>query len=280
LKIGLVLEGGAMRGVYTAGVLESFMAHDLYVDEVVGVSAGASNGVSFVSRQKGRCRRCNIEYAGDKRYLSIGNYFKTGSLFGMDFLFRDLPERLDPFDYQTFHTADCAYFAGATDIETGKAVFFGKEHIQPDSPVLPASCSMPMLAGIVSYRGHQYLDGGVTAPIPVQKALDDGCDRLVIVLTRPRDYRKQAQKGMGIVGMYYRKYPLLVQAMRNRHIVYNQTLEQIRQLEATGQAVVIAPRQALALGRFEQDKQVLTAAFEQGYADAVSALTAVDAWRK
>lgn len=273
MKTGIVCEGGGMRGVYTSGVLQAFMDNNFLADELVGVSAGASNGISYVSAQRERGLRTNIDYVGDKRYLSLRNYLKTGSLFGMDFIFEEIPDSLDPFDYEAFHASPCDYFAGATDVTTGKAVFFGKQDIVPGLAVMKASCSIPFLAPIVEYNGGKYLDGGVAAPIPVEKAIADGCERLIIILTRGRGYKKKPQKLKTMTRLYYREYPAMAKALAMRHLIYNHTLEQISRLEKEGRAIVIAPSEPLTVDRFGQDKEKLLQAYNLGYKNGVSALS-------
>ncbi len=278
MKIGIVCEGGGMRGSYTAGVLQTFIDNNFVADELVGVSAGASNGSSYVSWQSERGYRTNIDYAGDKRYASISNFLSTGSVFGMDFIFGEIPQILDPFDYEAFWASPIAFYAGVTDVETGKAIFFDKTEIQPPNyTLLRASCSMPVFSPIVTYKGKKYLDGGVSAPIPIDKALDDGCDKLVIILTRPRDYRKTAQSGRFIYKTIYRHYPGLIKAIAMRHLIYNDTLERIASLEEQGQALVIAPVEALTVDRFGNDKEKLILSYQQGIKAGLSALPQIEA---
>lgn len=255
-----------MRGVYTSGVLQAFLDNGFVADELVGVSAGASNGISYVSAQSGRGLRTNIDYLGDKRYLSFRNYIKTRSFFGMDFLFGEIPEKLDPFDYDTFMASPCGYFAGATDVMTGKAVYFGKQDIQPGLAVIRASCSIPILSPMVEYKGGRYLDGGVAAPIPIEKALEDGCERIIVILTRHRGYIKKPDSMQKLYKFHFRHYPAMEEALRNRYLVYNQTLQQIARLEKEGRALVVAPEAPLPVDRFAQDKDKLVAAYDIGYA--------------
>ena len=272
MKTAIVCEGGGMRGVFTAGVLQAFMEGGFVADELVGVSAGASNGASYVSGQLGRGYRTNVDYADDKRYAGLASLLKTGSYFGMDFVFGEIPDSLDPFDYEAFYASPTEYYAGATDINTGKPRFFGKQDIKPGLAALRASCSMPCLAPIVEFEGGQYLDGGVSAPIPLDKALTDGCERLVVVLTRPRDYRKKPQSMRAVYRQLYKDYPAMVRAIELRHLVYNHTLERLRRLEQEGVAIVAAPAAALAVDRFGKDKNALIAAFDVGHACGEEAL--------
>lgn len=272
MKTAIVCEGGGMRGAFTAGVLQAFMEQGFVADELVGVSAGASNGVSYVSGQQERGYRTNVDYAGDKRYISKRNYFKTGSLFGMDFIFGEIPEKLDPFDYDAFYASSCEFYAGATDVHTGEIHFFGKEDIVPGLHAIRASCSMPVLSPIVEYKDGIYLDGGVADPIPIDKALEDGCERLVVVLTRERGYEKKPQSFRSVYRRTYRKHPNMIAALDRRHLVYNQTLAQLKKLEQQGIATVIAPPLALSVDRFGKDRQTLIEAYNIGRACGLDSL--------
>ncbi|NLW78247.1 MAG: patatin family protein [Ruminococcaceae bacterium] len=264
MKIGIVCEGGGMRGVFTAGVLQAFMESGFMADELVGVSAGASNGVSYVSGQQGRGYRTNVDYAGDKRYASFQSFRQTGSFFGMDFIFGEIPDTLDPFNFETFAASPCDFYAGATDMETGQAVFFGKDDVQPGLHVIRASCSMPLLSPIVEYNGRKYLDGGISAPIPIDKALNDGCDKLLVVLTRERGYRKKPQRIQLLYHNKYHQYPNFVRTMNLRHLVYNHTLERLARLETSGRAIIIAPPQPLPVDRMGKDRDKLIAGYNVG----------------
>ena len=265
MKIGLVLEGGGMRGLYTVGVLDALMEQEIWVDEVVGVSAGACNGVSYVSRQLGRGVKVNLDYLGDKRYLSWSNFWHTRSLFGMDFIFQEIPDRLVPFDYCAFQKSPCDFWAGVTDVQTGDPVYFGKEDLVNNSQVLRASSAIPVFSPMVPYKGGLYLDGGTSAPIPIQKALADGCDRLLVVLTRERSYVKGPEKFRWIYRRVFRSYPAMVQVLDKRHEIYNATLEQLHVLEKEGRALVLAPKASLRLSRFEKDRNKLLQAHAQGH---------------
>ena len=264
MKTGLVLEGGGMRGMYSIGILDYFLENNIHFDYVIGVSAGACNGVSFVSKQKGRSYRINTNYIGDKRYLSIYNLFKEGSLFGMDFLFKDIPEVLEPFDYDTFMQNHTECVVGVTDIQTGRPAYFDKNDLYHDTTAIRASSAIPCFSSIVEYKGGKYLDGGTSDPIPFKKALADGCDRVVVICTRDRNYRKTPQKMRTAYHALSRKYPALCEVMDRRHLIYNRTLDDLHKLEAEGKAIVLAPKKPLAIDRFEKDIVKLHAAAELG----------------
>lgn len=253
-----------MRGVFTAGVLQAFMDDGFFADELVGVSAGASNGASYVSRQPGRGFRTNVDYVEDKRYLSLRSFLTTGSLFGMEFIFGEVPERLDPFDYETFYASPVDYYAGATDVLTGWPVFFGKKDIAPGLQALRASCAIPVFSNMVEVQGRRYLDGGLSAPIPFEKALADGCGRLVVILTRPRGYQKPPQNHRLVYHAAYLRYPNLARAIRLRHLTYNHSLARLAQLEEKGVALVVAPPSTMPIDTFGRDREKLILCYEEG----------------
>lgn len=268
MKVGLVLEGGGMRGLYTSGVLDYFLDQKIFVDYVIGVSAGACNGVSYLSKQKGRNYRVNTNYISDKRYLSLSNFIKTKSLFGMDFIFDEIPHQLDLFDYETFLSSPSEYKLGVTDVLTGRPVYFDKTHLDHDSTILKASSSIPVFSPIIEYQNGLYLDGGTTDSIPVKQALKDGCDHVIIILTRDRNYIKKPESFRFIYSKVLKAYPNLIQALDNRHLMYNETLKFIKELEQQGKATIIAPSAPLEISRFEKDVSKLKNIYELGYLDA------------
>jgi len=265
MKTGLVLEGGGMRGAFTIGALDRLMDEKLSFDYLIGVSAGACNGISFVSGQYGRNKRINLTYAPDKRYVSIRNFLKTKSMFGMDFIFREIPETLDPFDYEAFEQNPTEFVVGVTDVETGRPCYFDKSAIDHDSTVLAASSAIPVFSPPISFKDGVYLDGGTTDPIPIEKALADGCDKVLVVLTRDRNFRKKPESFRGIYRRVLKEYPAVIQALDQRHEVYNKTLDRLTELEEQGIAKVLAPPQPLKLSRFEKDPAKLEALYDLGY---------------
>lgn len=271
-NIGLVLEGGALRGLYTCGVLDFFMEKNIWLDYSIGVSAGACNGVSYVSKQKERSRRININYVDDKRYLSFRNLLKEKSVFGIDFAYNQLPNVLDPFDYKCFFDSKEDFTIVATDCITGKPVYFNKSHFKEDKDdiltAIRASSSMPFLAPVVHYNELALLDGGISDPIPVRKAEADGNEKNIIVLTRNRGYRKKPFRLGWAAKKLYSKYPGIIKAMEERYSVYNDTLDYIENLERENKAFVIAPSKPIEVGRLEKNKDKLAALYENGYRDA------------
>ena len=264
---GLVLEGGGMRGLYTAGVLESFSDMNIMFDYVIGVSAGACHGLSFITGQRGRNFRINTEYLNDKRYLSFSNFIKTKSMFGMDFLFGEIPNNLDVFDFEAFMSSPCRHITGVTDAETGKPVYFEKADMDRNYTLLRASTSIPCFSPVVDLKGGKYYDGGTTDPIPYGRALEDGCDKVVVVLTRDRNYIKPPEKFRVIYKRLLKKYPKMIEVLDRRHIVYNESLSELKKLEACGTAFVIAPSAPLSISRFEKNKDNLNKIYQMGMQD-------------
>ena len=267
---GLVLEGGALRGQYTAGVLDAFLEAGVEFPYIVGVSAGASIACSFVSKQHGRNKVIVDTYRHDKRYLSLSNWFATGSLFGMDFIYGDIPHRLVPFDFATFEASPTRFVTVCTDVDTGQAVYFekvGEDHLA----VLRASASMPFLSPFVEYRGRRFLDGALSDSLPWSRAVKEGYHRNVVILTRPAGYRKKAPSPW-IARWFYGSFPRLVTAINSRWEQYNASLETIEAAEAAGDALVIRPSVNLKIGRTEKSVARLAELYELGRTDGRVAL--------
>ena len=264
MKIGLVLEGGAMRGVFTAGVLDVFLENGIAPDLCFGVSAGACLACSFLCKQKGRGFAVMTDYLGNKDYCSVSSLIRTGDLFGAEFLYHTIPEQLYPIDNEAFLQGKTDFFVVVTNCETGKAEYLPINDMFRDVDAVRASSSLPLLARTVFLNGKPYLDGGVSDPIPVQKALEMGCDKLIVVLTRHRSFRKTPEKSAPLVKLKYRNYPNLVRNMKIRHRVYNDTLDRISDLEKGGKIFVIAPEKPLKISRAEKDMNLLNDGYRQG----------------
>ncbi|MCM3768498.1 patatin family protein [Neobacillus niacini] len=265
---GLVLEGGGMRGLYTAGVLEYFMSQDLYFPYVIGVSAGACMGASYLSRQAGRNKEVNLGYIEDKRYLSFSNFIKKRELFGMDFLFDEIPNKLVPFDMDTFIKSPEQFVIVTTDCETGKPVYFEKEHQSEHlTKLLRASSSLPFVAPSVEYKNQQLLDGGIVDPIPIKKAENDGYRKNVIILTKPQGYFKRPPSKMSAI-FKYKQHPKINDLLKVRYKHYNETLEYIHRQEELGNLFVIRPSMEMPVGRVERNKERLERLYELGLKDA------------
>lgn len=265
----LILEGGGMRGVYTAGVLDLLLDEDIDIKYCVGVSAGACNCISYISKQKKRNYRVNLNYIRDKRYLSFSNLIKTGSAFGMDMLFNLIPNELEPFDYEGFKNSGAKFIVGATNCETGLPEFYNISDFDLDGyGAIKASISLPLVAKVVDFDNKNLMDGGIAAPIPIQKAIDDGIEKHVVILTQHKGYRKSKNKMMPIIKRKYKKHSGLITAMENRYKVYNNTLEQLEELEEQGKCFVIRPSSPLEVSRFEKNKEKLEIIYNKGYEDA------------
>jgi predicted patatin/cPLA2 family phospholipase len=270
--IGLVLEGGGMRGVYTGGVLERMMEQNLYFPYVIAVSAGACNAVSYLARQHGRNRRVTIDYIGRKEYLSFRNWVKSGSMFGMDFIFNRIPNEIDPLDYDTLFRMQESFVMVTTDPESGRPAYFADDVWRRDRDafmtIIKASSSLPFFAPPVEVDGRLQFDGGVADPIPVRKAIDDGCERVVVVLTKDVSYRIKPFRQRRLASWIYRRYPQLVEAMERREQVYNDTMAYVRRLEAEGRAFVIQPSSLIPVKRMEKDPRMLEQLYSLGQADS------------
>ena len=260
----LVLEGGGMRGVFTCGVLDSFMDRDIRFPYVIGVSAGACNGLSYMSRQRGRAKFSNIDLRQKYHYIGLKYLWKKHNIMDFDLLFHDFPEQILPYDYEASFNNPARYVMVTTNCLTGEAVYLeercSKERLLD---IARASSSLPFVCPIVRVDGIPMLDGGIVDSIPLAHALADGCTKAVVVLTRNAGYRKKIQ-GTRVPSFIYKKYPLLQQAINRRSVVYNKQLDLVEQLEASGQAVVIRPEQPVQVDRIERDVRKLTALYDEG----------------
>ncbi len=261
---GLVLEGGTFRGIYSAGIMDAFLEEGIEFPYIVGVSAGISNAFSYVSKQFGRNIEILEKYRNDKRYLGMGNYAKCRSMFGLDFVFGDIPHELVPFDYETFkqYTGKC--LVGVTNAETGKPEFFNAFDDDDNFQFLRATCAMPGCFPAIMINGKPYYDGGLASPISVKQALKDGCSKTVIILTQPEGFVKKCGKSNVVMSqLIKRRYPEVEMLLLVRHKIYNKQLEFCRELERRGKAVIFRPSHAL--NSFEKDEKTLRAVWQEGY---------------
>ncbi|HET58172.1 MAG TPA: patatin family protein [Deltaproteobacteria bacterium] len=267
---GLVLEGGGFRGIYTSGVLHWFMERDIYFPYVIGVSMGACNAASYVSRQPGRNRIVNIEFVNNSRYMSVRRLLTRGELFGMDFIFGAIPRDLVPFDFKTFFENDQICVTVVTDCVTGEAVYYDKRVIGDGyMNLLQASSTLPFVGKPVPLDGRLFMDGGLADSVPIARSIEDGNSRNVLVLTRPRGYRKKRSFLVdGIARIRYRSLPGVWKNMAFRAERYNAVMNMIDRLEAGGDIFVIRPREPVRAGRIDRNKNRLIGAYNQGYEDA------------
>jgi predicted patatin/cPLA2 family phospholipase len=265
---GLVLEGGGMKGVYTAGVLEYWLEQGLHFPYVIGVSAGACQAASYISKQQGRNKQVTLDYITDPRYLSYRNWLRERSMFGMDFIFNQIPNRLVPFDYEAFDRSNQQFVVATTDAHTGEAHYHTKHAGKEMIRVIQASSSLPFVSQPVMLNGLTLFDGGIADPIPVQRSIHDGNHRNVIILTKPEGYRKKPARLKGLTRLLYRHYPGIVKAILDRPHIYNHIMEQIEMRQNIDQIFVIRPSVNLNVSRMEKDQRRLLALYELGYADA------------
>lgn len=277
-KTGLVLEGGGMRGLYTAGVLDVFMENGLdYFDGLIGVSAGAIHGCSYVSRQVGRSIRYYNKYRNDPRFMSIQSLITTGDIVGDEFCYHEIPEKLDPYDYEAFRESGMEFYVTVTNVVTGLPEYKLITDMLKEIDLVKASASLPFVSHMVRYKGEYLLDGGCADSIPVEAFRRMGFKKNVVVLTRHDGYRKGPASGAALNAMYHR-YPRFVETMERRHLVYNRTLIRIRQLEAAGEIFVIRPSQPITVGRMENDMDKINAVYALGRSDALSCLKELKSW--
>ena len=267
MKTGLVLEGGAMRGIYSAGVMDNMFNKNISFDGIIGVSAGAVFGVNYISRQPGRVIRYNKKYNMDKNYMGIGNLIKSGNIVNTEYAYYKVPKELDVFDNDTFMKSGIPFYAVITNIENGKP-----EYVKITDPIsqmetLRASASMPFVSKPVELDGGLYLDGAVTDSIPYEKFLEMGYDRLVVILTKDIDYVKKPIPPF-LCDMYYKKkYPLFNRKVKERHIMYNETIKRLKLAEGAGEIFVIRPSKHIDIKKLESDPQKLQSLYELGIKD-------------
>lgn len=268
IEAGLVVEGGGMRGVYTAGVLDYFMEKNLYFDDCYGVSAGACHISSYISKQIGRSMKVTLDYINDKRYCSINSLIKTGDMFGVEMLYDLIPNKLELYDYDTFNKFKGNFYSVVTNCNTGKAEYMKIKDMKKDIIAVRASSSLPLLSRVVEINGEKYLDGGITDSIPIKKSIEDNHRKNVVILTRDKTYRKKKSSFSPIFKLKYRKYPNLVNAIENRYKMYNNTLDFIEEKVKTGEVFVIQPKEPVHISRVEKDKTKLKELYDKGYNDA------------
>lgn len=264
-KVGLILEGGGMRGVFTTGVLDCFLDNGIEFGEIIGVSAGACHACSYISKQRKRARDICVNYIDDKRYCSIYSLITTGDMFGVQFAYHEIPDVLYPFDHETYNSSETKLYSTVTNVETGKAEYHLLKNMNEDIDNLRASASLPFVSRIVDINGNKYLDGGIIDSIPLKKIEEDGYAKNIVVLTQPKEYRKSENKIAWLAKVLYRKYPKMYNLLKNRHLAYNEEIEYINEQEARGNILVIRPQESLNVSRIEKDKTKLEAIYQLGY---------------
>ena len=270
MKTLLVLEGGALRGIYTAGVLDVLLDTDIKIDAIVGVSAGALFGINYVSKQKGRWLRYNLENANNKNYMGFYSLIKTGNIMNEDFCFNKLIYETDPFDFDTFNNSKTKFYCVVTNLETGKPEYKLITDIKNEMEYLRASGSMPLVSKIVEIDGKKYLDGGVSDSVPLEWALKQGYDKIIVVETRVKDYRKK-KSNTSLFKLKYKSYPNFINTLENRWITYNKTKEDIIRLDRD-KIFVIRPSKLVPIKRIEHDRVRIQEMYDLGVEDAKNSL--------
>ena len=276
MKKGLIMEGGAMRGMYTAGVTDVFMENGIVFDGAIGVSAGAVFGCNYKSNQPGRVIRYNKKYCNDKRYASIRSLIKTGNLYNVEFAYKLLPTKLDLFDTDTYKNSPMEFYVVATDVVTGKPVYHRCDKgDEKDIDWMRASASMPLASRLVEIDGYKLSDGGTADSIPVKYFESLGYDRNVVILTQPKGYVKKKNKFLPIIRKAYKRYPEFIKTLEKRHENYNETTAYIEKREMDGSTFVIRPSEALNIGAREKDENELERVYQIGRRDALKVVDKV-----
>ena len=267
----LILEGGTLRPIFTAGILDALLDNNINFPYCIGVSAGITNGVSYLSKQKGRNLEILMKYRNDKRYLGYGNFLKCKSLFGLDFIFEEIPNKLVPFDMDTYKKYPGKVLVGVTNAKTGETEYLDGKELDDKATLLRATCAIPIFFPVIKINNNEYYDGGLCDPIPVRKAIEDGNKKHLIILTQPTGYRKElSKKNVFVSKMLSNKYPNLKDAFLTRHENYNATVKFCEELEKQGKAIILRPDYKLE--SFEKDTNKLQSNYQHGYEMAIKHL--------
>lgn len=268
----LILEGGTFRPIFSAGIMDALLDNDIIFPYCIGVSAGITNGYSYISKQKGRNLKL-LAYRNDKRYVNIKNFLKCKSLFGLDFVFDEIPNKLVPFDNETFLDYDGKVIVGVTNAKTGQVEYLDGKQIDKPWTILRATCAIPLIFPAIEFNGKKYYDGGVGDPIPIKKAVADGNEKHLIILTQPKGYVKEFdKKSIFLLNLFKKKLGALKDHALNRHTRYNESVKYCEQLEREGKALILRPAPDQAINSFEKDVNILREAYENGYKLAIENL--------
>lgn len=267
-QAGLVLEGGGMKGIYTAGVLEFFLDKEIEFSSCYGVSAGACHLCSFLSKQKKRAYRVAVNYLDNKKYCGAFSLLTTGDLFGADMCYDLIPNYLDPYDFEAFDRYEGKAYAVVTNIRTGEAEYIQLKDMHEDIQAVRASSSMPLVSRKVKIGDEYYLDGGISDSIPIRKSIADGNEKNVVILTKEAGFRRKTESHMALIKARYARYPKVYELMKERDKQYNKTLDYLEEQEKEGKAFIFRPKKKSPVGRVEKDKSKLDALYKEGYEDA------------
>lgn len=277
MKLGMTFEGGASRTFFSCGVADAFLEEDFMPDYFIGVSAGIAYGISYLSKQKGRNFELATKYMTDKKYQGFKYLFnkEKKTFYNVEYVFGEIPNKLLPFDYETFANYPGKVVATVTNIHTGKPEYIEVPRDESSFDVVLASCSLPVLFQPVKVGHHYYLDGGIADSIPYKQAMKEGCDKNIVVLTRERNYVKKTEKGIKISSFLYNKYPNIVEDLYNRADRYNASMKELCKLEQEGKIFVIAPKTTYGISRTESNKDLLKKLYEEGYYEAKEQMCAL-----
>lgn len=282
MKTGMVLEGGAVRTIYSTGVCDALLTRSLMTDYVIGVSAGIAYGVSYVSRQPRRNLDIMVNYINDKRYMGMGNLLRRDNraYFGLEFVYSTIPNQLVPFDYDTFAAYPGEVEAVVTNLGTGAAEYFPLDRRDDKFKLLQATCALPFLFPVFHIQGRPCMDGGAADAIPYERAFAKGCDRVIVVLTRERDYVRRPEKLQPLIDLAYRKYPKFCDTMRRRADAYNEARQKLFRLEREGRALVFTPTSTEGFHRTERDVDKIKALWKDGWDQGLARLDEAEAFLK
>ncbi len=271
LKGAMCLEGGSLRGLFTAGVLDALLDNEVYIEYVNGVSAGSMNGMNYISRQRGRSKRINLKYLHDKRYISYKNMFKSRQIFNFDFLFDDISNKYDIFDWESFNDKTKKYEVVATDVITGESRFFDKNNCSDIISAVKASASMPVMSKMIDVEGRKYLDGGISTSIAYKRAFDVGYSKAIVVLTREEGYRKKPVNKINesIYRRYFKPLPNLVEKLMTVPERYNKMQEEMEELAKEGKLLIIRPQNKVTVQRLEHSSVKLEKLYNEGYEEGL-----------
>ena len=282
MKTGMVLEGGAVRTIYSTGVCDALLIRSLMTDYVIGVSAGIAYGVSYVSRQPRRNLDIMVNYINDKRYMGMGNLLRRDNraYFGLEFVYSTIPNQLVPFDYDTFAAYPGEVEAVVTNLDTGAAEYFPLDRRDDKFKLLQATCALPFLFPVFHIQGRPCMDGGAADAIPYERAFAKGCDRVIVVLTREREYVRRPEKLQPLIDLAYRKYPKFCDTMRRRADAYNEARQKLFRLEREGRALVFTPTSTEGFHRTERDVDKIKALWKDGWDQGLARLDEAEAFLK
>ena len=282
MKTGMVLEGGAVRTIYSTGVCDALLTRSLMTDYVIGVSAGIAYGVSYVSRQPRRNLDIMVNYINDKRYMGMGNLLRRDNraYFGLEFVYSTIPNQLVPFDYDTFAAYPGEVEAVVSNLDTGAAEYFPLDRRDDKFKLLQATCALPFLFPVFHIQGRPCMDGGAADAIPYERAFAKGCDRVIVVLTREREYVRRPEKLQPLIDLAYRKYPKFCDTMRRRADAYNEARQKLFRLEREGRALVFTPTSTEGFHRTERDVDKIKALWKDGWDQGLARLDEAEAFLK